>query len=271
MNYSDKLALIREYKNQGGKGSYLSLLSEANKMAKGGEIKDPPTSPIVSDNTYRQPTAPTPETLPDFNYVRPDNSWREPLPPLKSVPQTIIDNVTSGFNIASKVMNNVVFPAAAGTLALTSGIPAFMGQMYLGNKMADSETTYPEGVATVAGRVPSPFSEKIKTVGGINDLNVAYENFKDGDYWKAVFNTATGLSGVVDTSHLPQPLFRVVDKALELLNTTGDIAAVLNTIAEASGISDGYKELLSKAIISGLSSSKPSNISGDPTFVHSIR
>ena len=26
MNYSDKLALIREYKSQGGKGSYLSLL-----------------------------------------------------------------------------------------------------------------------------------------------------------------------------------------------------------------------------------------------------
>ena len=38
MNYSDKLALIREYKSQGGKGSYLPLLSEANKMVKGGKI-----------------------------------------------------------------------------------------------------------------------------------------------------------------------------------------------------------------------------------------
>ena len=42
MNYSDRLALIREYKGQGGKGSYLSLLSEANARAKGGEISQYP-------------------------------------------------------------------------------------------------------------------------------------------------------------------------------------------------------------------------------------
>ena len=271
MNYSDRLALIREYKSQGGKGSYLSLLSEANKMVKGGKIKDPSESPIVSDNTNRQPTVPTPETPPNFNYVRPDNSWREPMPALKSVPQTIIDNISTGFGNTSEVMNNVVFPAAAGTLALTSGVPAFMGQMYLGNKMADSETSYPEGVTTIAGRVPSQFSEKIKRVGGINDLNTAYENFKEGDYGKMLFNGITGLSGIVDTSNLPHPFWRIVDKLGEFANSTGDIAAVLKTIAEASGISDGYKELISKAVTSGLSSSKPSNMTGDPTFVHFIR
>ena len=52
MNYSDKLALIREYKNQGGKGSYLSLLQS---YPEGGEL---PVRPITqeADNTrYQQP------------------------------------------------------------------------------------------------------------------------------------------------------------------------------------------------------------------------
>ena len=40
MNYSDKLALIREYKKQGGNGSYLSVLQS---YAEGGVIEDPPS------------------------------------------------------------------------------------------------------------------------------------------------------------------------------------------------------------------------------------
>ena len=46
LTYSDKLALIREYKNQGGKGSYLSLLSS---YAKGGELPEKETIPFVSN------------------------------------------------------------------------------------------------------------------------------------------------------------------------------------------------------------------------------
>ena len=52
MNYSDRLALIREYKGQGGKGSYLSLLSEANAMAKGGEIDPAKTGMMKARMAY---------------------------------------------------------------------------------------------------------------------------------------------------------------------------------------------------------------------------
>ena len=45
LTYSDKLALIREYKNQGGKGSYLSLLSS---YAEGGDL--PPENHHYSNN-----------------------------------------------------------------------------------------------------------------------------------------------------------------------------------------------------------------------------
>ena len=49
MNYSDKLALIREYKNQGGKGSYLSLLQS---YAEGGNL--PLVVPEASNKSYEQ-------------------------------------------------------------------------------------------------------------------------------------------------------------------------------------------------------------------------
>lgn len=54
MNYSDKLALIREYKRQGGNGSYLSVL---NSYAEGGVIEDPPNKNGLrespQDSTYK--------------------------------------------------------------------------------------------------------------------------------------------------------------------------------------------------------------------------
>jgi hypothetical protein len=80
MNYSDKLALLREYKSQGGKGSYLSLLKT---YEEGGEIKDPPkkaTRPLQewetanADGTINTNSRLLPN-LPKENQFNPQSNW----------------------------------------------------------------------------------------------------------------------------------------------------------------------------------------------------
>lgn len=80
MNYSDRLALIREYKSQGGKGSYLSLLSEAKQYPKGG------TLPVIDNAAYFRTQQPAQQAMNPqvFNVntspqvVRADNTVYQP-------------------------------------------------------------------------------------------------------------------------------------------------------------------------------------------------
>lgn len=85
MNYSDKLALIREYKNQGGKGSYLSLLSEVKKLPDGGTIQDSNLPPKAYNPWQGALSTPSNVSTVSNTFIRPnhivqDNIYQPPLP-----------------------------------------------------------------------------------------------------------------------------------------------------------------------------------------------
>jgi hypothetical protein len=55
-----------------------------------------------------------------------------------------------------KVKDNLIVPTASVAMALSGKtIPKYIGSAYLGNKMADAETPYPEGAVAVTGMLGS--------------------------------------------------------------------------------------------------------------------
>lgn len=132
-------------------------------------------------------------------------------------------------------LKNTVLPAAAGAAVLTmpavtvanlltprimSGIA---GNIYLGNALHSQNNPYAEAGVSIAGRIlPPQLNEQSKRIGGINDFKQAKEEFKRGNIKKGIFNVATGIGGVYDSSWIPGRYDDYIDKALEVLNLAGD-------------------------------------------------
>lgn len=130
-----------------------------------------------------------------------------------------------------KVKDNLIIPTANVAMALSGKtIPKYIGSAYLGNKMAEAETSYPEAAVAVTGMLGSRTAQ---LTGGVNDLKQSYEDFKKGDYSSGLLNAATGLGGVWHDSWIPGKYDDIIAKTLRVVNAGGDAKDVQGGVEEA--------------------------------------
>ena len=130
-----------------------------------------------------------------------------------------------------KVKDNLIIPTANVAMALSGkSIPKYIGSVYLGNKMAEAETPYPEAAVAVTGMLGSKTAQ---LTGGVNDLKQSYEDFKKGDYSNGFFNAATGLGGIWHDSWIPGRYDDIFAKALRVINTGGDVKDIWGSVEDA--------------------------------------
>ena len=115
-------------------------------------------------------------------------------------------------------------PLTLNTLFAPRTLAMLAGNTTLGYYMNKENDPYLEAATSVTGNIVKPqLNEQLKRIGGINDFLQAKEEFSKGNIGKGIFNTATGIGGVYDSDRIPGRYDDYIDKALELLNVTGDL------------------------------------------------
>lgn len=115
-------------------------------------------------------------------------------------------------------------PLTLNTLFAPRTLAMLAGNTTLGYYMNKENDPYLEAATSVTGNIVKPqLNEQLKRTGGINDFLQAKEEFSKGNIGKGIFNTATGIGGVYDSDWIPGRYDDYIDKALELLNVTGDL------------------------------------------------
>ena len=230
------LKLLREIRESGDKTPYASLLRRARQFDDGGkrELSKLPedVNNTIASTTYFQP-APIPRIYSNKERDTGLISIGDPSKKMRDTQETpeeywsyrneIKRNIERMGKSMDKVGDKIISPAVALT-AMAIGGPGgnLIGSAYFGNKMSESEDPLAEGTSAIIGQLKSPVSETAKRIGGFNDLNTSYNEFKKGNYKSGFYNLATGVGGIYDSRWIPGIYDDVIDKGLEVLNLYGD-------------------------------------------------
>jgi hypothetical protein len=124
-------------------------------------------------------------------------------------------------------------------LAKPTHIPSVILGDYLAksNQSEASNSASGQILGRVKGGMYNRFGETQSNAGGIADFQQSFQDFKEGNYGRGVFNAITGTAGLFDSSMLPAGTARNVsgaaDKIAESLNVIGDVGDVIKPVYDS--------------------------------------